>query len=195
MPEPAELVYFKKGWCSYMSIVEIKKDETGRMENIDVELYEIPGEHVDIRQTVYITELDLFIEFIKKYWRDALMILSILIIFIAAVVGLCYYHDYIWHSVPQNLIVESKLTEMSNRRFSNELKQAIKEGEIDPNKIDVTTNNGNVVITDGRISCVVTHKEYTEDELRRFGTKELRDEEAAKGYYFYYFDIIGNDEE
>ena len=175
-----------------MSIIEIKKDENGRMTNIDVELYEVPGEHVDVRQTVYVTDTDLFIEFIKKYWRDVLCILSIVIFFTAAVIGLCKWHDYIWHSVPQNLVVESKLTEMSNRHFSDELKAAIKSGEIVPSDIDVTTNNGNVIISDGRISCVATHKDYTDEELRKFGTKELRDQEASRGYYFYYFDLIGD---
>ena len=178
-----------------MSIIEIKKNENVRMENIDVEIVDIPGEHVDIRQTVYVTDTDLFIEFIKKYWKDALCILSIVIFFTAAVIGLCKYHDYIWHSAPQNLIVESKLTEASNRRFSDELKAAIKSGEIVPSEIDVTTNNGNVIISDGRISCVATHKDYTDEELRKFGNKEFRDQEATRGYYYYYFDLIGNDEE
>lgn len=177
-----------------MSIVEIKKDEYGRMENIDVEIVDIPGEHVEIRQTIYVTDWDLFVEFVKKYWRDVLIILSIILCCIGAVVGLCQWHDYLWHTNPEPPVFKSTLVQSVNREFSSELKQAIKNRDIIPDEIDITVNNGNVVISDSRISCIVTHKEYSENELQKFGTKQLRDQEASRGYYFYYFDLIGEEE-
>ena len=193
MPEPAELVYFRNGGA-LMSIVEIKKDENGSMENIDVELYEVPNESVSIRQVVYMTDWDILKDFLTKYWKDTLIILSIILCCIGAVIGLCQWHDYLWHTNPEPPVFKSTLVHSVNREFSSGLKQAIKNGDIIPDEIDVTIVEPNVVISDARIRCTVTHRDYTEQELRKFGTKELRDQEASRGYYFYYFDLIGDAE-